>query len=269
MFKWLLKAASEERTNQEGLVTSNHVVQGLKELYRTRLKPLEEASRFHLFHAPVIEEAEFDSKPMILLLGQYSTGKTTFISNLLQRDYPGMRIGPEPTTDSFVAIMLGDKDPVSGSVNEGVVPGNTLVVDSKKPFRGLSTFGDGFLERFFASQLNHELLKKFTFIDTPGILSGSQQRSHRGYDYSSVLKWLAERADRIILLFDAHKLDISDELDDAFQTIKSHEDKLRIILNKSDQVSPQQLLRVYGALMWSLGKVGGCHMMMMTSSRLV
>lgn len=43
---------------------------------------------------------------MVMLLGQYSTGKTTFIKHLLKTGYPGAHIGPEPTTDRFVAVMV-------------------------------------------------------------------------------------------------------------------------------------------------------------------
>ena len=42
---------------------------------------------------------KFVFRPMVMLVGQYSTGKTTFIRYLLEQDFPGIRIGPEPTTD--------------------------------------------------------------------------------------------------------------------------------------------------------------------------
>lgn len=52
----------------------------------------------------------------------------------IRRDFPGIRIGPEPTTDRFIAVMYDDK--------EGVVPGNALVVDPNKQFRPLSKYGN-------------------------------------------------------------------------------------------------------------------------------
>ena len=60
-----------------------------------------------------------------------------------------------------------------------------------------------------------------------GILAGQNQfGKERGYDYPGVLKWFAERVDRILILFDAHKLDISDELKNVLDAIKQHEENL-------------------------------------------
>ena len=60
-----------------------------------------------------------DSKPMVVLLGQYSVGKTSFIRYLLGRDFPGQRIGTDPTTDRFVAIVRGES-------GDKIVPGAAL-----------------------------------------------------------------------------------------------------------------------------------------------
>lgn len=52
----------------------------------------------------------------------------------------------------------------------------------------------------------------------------------------NVCHWFAERADLILLLFDAHKLDISDEFKAVIERLKGQDDKIRVILNKADQV---------------------------------
>ncbi|KAF9336243.1 hypothetical protein BGZ91_010105 [Linnemannia elongata] len=219
----------------------------LKDTYRRKIRPLETTYNFEGFHSAPLSDSDIEAKPMVLLLGQYSTGKTTFIKHLTECDYPGSHIGVEPTTDKFVAVMNG--------VESRVIPGNAAAVTADMPFRGLNKFGQAFLTRFQVAQCPSPLLENMTLIDTPGILAGNKQRVERGYDFTKTIEWFAERADLILLFFDSHKLDISDEFKSSIYALKGHEEKVRVILNKSDMVNQQQLMRVYGALMWSLGKV--------------
>ncbi|CAN1242289.1 EH domain-containing protein 1 [Linum perenne] len=232
---------------QVSLSSVTSIVDGLKKLYLQKLKPLEVAYRFNDFVSPLLTNSDFDCKPMVMLLGQYSTGKTTFIKHLLKTGYPGSHIGPEPTTDRFVVVMSGP--------DERSIPGNTVAVQADMPFSGLTTFGTAFLSKFECSQMPHPLLEHITFVDSPGVLSGEKQRIHRSYDFTGVTSWFASKCDLILLLFDPHKLDVSDEFKRVIASLRGHDDKIRVVLNKADQVDTQQLMRVYGALMWSLGKV--------------
>lgn len=113
----------------------------------------------------------------------------------------------------------------------------------------------GFLNRFNVVHVPSPILEAISLIDTPGILAGEKQRLNRNYDYAKIIRWCAYKADRIILLFDANKLDISDEFRLAIDVLKGQDDKIRCVLNKADTVDNQALMRVYGALLWSLGKV--------------
>ena len=132
MFSWLTGGQRHKET-----VVFNNVVDGLKKIYKSKLRPLEETYKYGEFHSPYLNDGDFDAKPMVLLIGQYSTGKTTFIRYLLEKDFPGMRIGPEPTTDRFLAIMHGP--------HEQLTPGNALAVDPTKQFRALQKYGNAFL----------------------------------------------------------------------------------------------------------------------------
>lgn len=138
------------------------------------------------------------------------------------------------------------------------------------------------LSRHWYLTFSLKLLEHITFVDTPGVLSGEKQRTQRSYEFTGVTSWFAAKCDLILLLFDPHKLDISDEFKRVIGSLRGHDDKIRVVLNKADQIDTQQvelfivlsawlmmfvayflhitvfslqLMRVYGALMWSLGKV--------------
>ena len=75
------------------------VMDQLTNTYKNKIRPIEETYAFDKFHSPCLTDSDLSAKPMVLLMGQYSVGKTTFISHLLGKPYPGAHIGPEPTVN--------------------------------------------------------------------------------------------------------------------------------------------------------------------------
>lgn len=186
--------------------------------------------------------------------------------------------GAEPTTSEFTVIMHGEK---IRSV-EGIV----MAADSSRSFSPLEKFGQNFLEKLIGIEMPHKLLERVTFVDTPGIIENRKQQErgktasftfslqikataqmqsswlqlcvywllsfHPGYPFNDVCQWFIDRADLIFVVFDPTKLDVGLELEMLFRQLKGRESQIRIILNKADNLATQDLMRVYGALFWSL-----------------
>lgn len=154
----------------------------VKRLYTEKVRPLEQLFQFDGLN-DLMTEAEFDAKPSVLLIGQYSVGKTTFIRNLVGCEFPGQMIGPEPTTDRFMAVVHGKEFKT--------IPGNSAVVSTSMPYRSLSRFGIDFLNKFECSTCPSSFLEDVSLIDTPGILSGKKQTHGRQYNFQEIVNWFA------------------------------------------------------------------------------
>ncbi|VDO16361.1 unnamed protein product, partial [Brugia timori] len=144
-------------------------MEALKSAYEKKVIPSEKRYLYSEFDTPPLRDQEFMGKPTILLLGQYSVGKTSMISYLLNGNYPGADIGPEPTTDIFAHVDYSEKTQT--------ISGITLASDPNYQFQSLKIFGDVFLNKLRATRFNAPLLKYISIIDTPGILTGDKQVS--------------------------------------------------------------------------------------------
>ena len=230
------------RYDRPNPASEKEVLDKLVEIYENSIKPIEEAFHFNdLLTKTGMTAGQIRAKPMILFLGPWSTGKTTMINYILDTDI--LRVSAEPTTSEFTVVNYEEK--VKNT--EGVV----LVSDKMKEFSPLEKYGQNFMERFSGVGLPHPLLKRVTFVDTPGIIENRKQQE-RGYPFNDVIQWFIDRAELIFIVFDPTKLDVGLELETLFKQLKGKESQIRLILNKADSIAPQGLMRVYGALFWSL-----------------
>ncbi|VAW32785.1 hypothetical protein MNBD_DELTA03-1255, partial [hydrothermal vent metagenome] len=198
-------------------------------------------------------EAMLKWKPLVLILGNYSSGKSTLINELLGREV--QRTGQAPTDDSFTLITA----PEPGA-DEADVPGADLVNDERMPFTGFKTFGEQFIAHFQMKTVDAGEFKNLALIDSPGMLDSVSEKD-RGYDYSSVVKEFARLADLIILMFDPHK---AGTIQETYETIRNTlpeaagEDRIVFVMSRIDECDNlADLVRSYGTLCWNLSQMTG------------
>jgi GTPase SAR1 family protein len=192
-------------------------------------------------------------KPIVLIIGNYSSGKSTFINELLGTK--AQRTGQAPTDDNFTIIAL----PENGEP-EGETPGPSVVGNERLPFAHFRHFGEKFLAHLRLKKVNAPILNDLAIIDTPGMLDSVTEKD-RGYDYLNVIGELAKIADLIILMFDPHK---AGTIKETYQAIRSTlpgatgQDRVLYVLNRIDECeSLDDLIRSYGALCWNLSQMTG------------
>lgn len=190
-------------------------------------------------------------KPLVLVIGNYSSGKSTFINEFLGDNV--QRTGQAPTDDSFTVITSDEGEDEN-------VPGNTVVSDERLPFLSLRKFGEGLISHVSLKRVKSAALDNIALIDTPGMLDSVTEKD-RGYDYLSVVGELAKVSDLIILMFDPYKAGTIKETYEAIRTTlpgTTGEDRVVYVLNRIDECdNVSDLLRSYGALCWNLSQMTG------------
>ncbi|MFZ0484159.1 MAG: dynamin family protein [Desulfobacterales bacterium] len=213
----------------------------------------------HYGYSDVPLETNIKWRPMVLVLGNYSSGKSTLINEFLGADIQAT--GQAPTDDSFTVITHDD----AGSCAENVCvveerDGKFLLHDPEYPFETLRKHGQRFASHFRLKKVNAPFLETLAIIDTPGMLDSITERD-RGYDYQEVIGELAQIADLVLVVFDPHKAGtVRESYISIRETLptRTFEDRLLFVLNRIDEcASFADLLQVYGTLCWNLSQITG------------
>ena len=212
-------------------------------IYRETVDPLE--ARFAFEKRPT--SGEVAGAPMVLLLGNHSSGKSTFINHLLGAEI--QKTGLAPTDDAFTVLGWGRA--------EEEREGQAIAGNPELQFSGLSSFGPAFLSHLRLKLRPIEILRDVMLIDSPGMIDAPREGGGRGYDYAAVVRWFAERADLVLVFFDPEKPGTTGETLDVFlKSLQGFDHKLLVVMNRVDQFRGlQDFARAYGALCWNLAKV--------------
>ena len=186
-------------------------------------------------------------QPTVLILGNHSSGKSSFINYLLKSDI--QKTGLAPVDDGFTLITYSDV--------EDEFDGQTVVSHPDLPYRALERFGPDFLNHLRLKARPVPLLKSLTLIDSPGMIDSPNDKVGRSYRFAEVVRHFADMADLIIFFFDPDKPGTTGETMSVFtKALIGFQHKLLILMNKVDSFSNiRDFARAYGALCWNLSKV--------------
>jgi len=206
------------------------------------LDPL--AARYEFERAPKPSETSGD--PLVLVLGNHSSGKSTLINYLMGSEI--QKTGLAPIDDGFTILTFGD--PAAEK------DGAAVVSNPQLPYGDLERYGPGLVSHLKMKFRPSPILKGLSLVDSPGMIDAADGNVGRGYDFFGVSRWFAERADVVLLLFDPDKPGTTGEtLKVLTASLEGLDHKLLIVMNKVDRFHDiRDFARTFGALCWNLSK---------------
>ena len=130
--------------------------------------------------------------PFVFLLGNHSSGKSSFVNYVCQRKV--QTAGVAPTDDNFTVIVPGPAD--------GDRDGPAFIGDPDLGFSGLRSFGPSLIHHTTLKIRSKTAIQDFAIVDSPGMIDSPRVRTStgaggqyelsdvmdRGYDFEGVCK---------------------------------------------------------------------------------
>ncbi|XP_078682232.1 uncharacterized protein LOC144916758 [Branchiostoma floridae x Branchiostoma belcheri] len=166
-------------------------------------------------------------KITVLLIGNHSAGKSTFINWYVEEHV--QRTGVAIETQGFTFVTSGKKrESLTGNATLHLYP----------HFKDLMKL-EGVME-YLATEVSTSKQKKFslvTFVDTPGLVDGDMKYP---FDVDEAILWLGDLADLIFVFFDPmgqalckRTLNIVEKLNEK------HSERIKFYLSKADEAGSE------------------------------
>merc|ERR1711963_880564 len=166
----------ESKANEDE--TSHTTLKKLKAIYENSIKDLEKTYKYKELSHRHFGDPEMFNKPLVVLMGPWSGGKSTMINYLLGNEYSkdAFKTSAEPSTGfNFNIAMHGEHS----EEMEGTE------IAAEWAFSSLQKFGQEFLKKLKGKKMPNKLLEKATFAEIPGVLeTGTIRKIDRRYPFN-------------------------------------------------------------------------------------
>ena len=197
--------------------------------------------------------------PLVMVMGNFSSGKSTFVNSLFPQSDAAQDVSAAPTDAGFTLLMRTS----GGSNHAQTIAGSAVLDDPELGFTELQEYGDALanrltLKRLPISDVATVFPEGTMLLDTPGLtdFESCEHDAFPAQTLHNVLLWFAEHADMVLYLMDPLKPGGAEQKEVLTRLTRSGLDhKIKFVFNKCDALeSVGDAVSTFGTLCWTLSK---------------